>query len=111
MEWTPDPDWSSYFEYLKTLNRNKILMEWNDLLLSEGEYQVAYRIESKADYLYEIVKRLIYESESKDEESIDFGELHQIIFGRTLTAVESDYYNTVATAAVLASLRGENSFA
>ena len=111
LEWTPEPDWSAYFEYQKTLNRNKILMEWNDLLLSEGEYQVAYRIENKAEYLYEIIKRLLYDSESKEEESIDFGELHEIIFDRPLTAVESDYYNTEATASVLASLRGENSFA
>lgn len=111
VEWMPEPDWPDSFRIKKEINRNQLLIEWNDLLLSEGEYEVAYRIENRADALIETIDKLIHVSSSPDEETADFAFVHEIIFGRALTAEESDWYNSEAVASVMDSLRGGNSFA
>ena len=69
---------------------------WEEVLSTEGEYEVAYRLEQDAEELRRITNRLLYDSGKGYSESFDMGRFGEIVFGRAFTQVESDYYSDYA---------------
>lgn len=108
-DWYPEIWWKEAFLVRKTQNYTKIQLAWEDLLDSEGEYEVAYRLEQNAQKIIELIDKLIHESDSKEEDDFNMGWLLQLLLGRALTAEESDWYSETSTSIALDSLRGENS--
>ena len=109
-EWTPERYWSPTFAERKTRNHSRISLIWEDVLLSEGEYEVAYRLEQNADKIISLIERLLYDSDAKEEDDFNIGWLQELLFNRVLTATEADWYEEEATSRTIDSLRGENSF-
>lgn len=107
-EWQPAPHWHASFLQRKTENYHKILSLWNEILDTEGEYEVAYRLESNATELIRLLERLLYSSDSTIEDDFNMGRFIELLIGRALTAVESDWYSEMAREAAMDSLRGEN---
>ena len=108
-EWQPAPYWHTSFLQRKTENYHKISALWKETLETEGEYEVAYRLESNASEFIRLVERLLYSSDSVVEDDFNMGRFLEMLIGRPLTAFESDYYSEMAREAAMDSLRGENS--
>lgn len=108
-EWQPAPYWHASFLQRKTENYHKISTLWKETLENEGEYEVAYRLESNASEFIRLVERLLYSSDSTIEDDFNMGRFLEMLIGRPLTAFESDYYSEMAREAAMDSLRGENS--
>ena len=109
-EWQPAPYWHASFLERKTENYYKISAIWQETLETDGEYEVAYRIESNATELIRLLERLLYSSDSTIEDDFNIGRFIELLIGRALTAFESDAYSELAREAAMDSLRGENSF-
>ena len=108
-EWQPAPYWHSTFLERKTVNYHRISTLWKEILLTEGEYEVAYRLESHATEFIRLVERLLYSSDSTVEDDFNMGRFIELLANRPLTAHESDMYTEMAREAAMDSLRGENS--
>ena len=108
-EWQPAPYWRASFLQRKTENYHKILAIWNETIETEGEHEVAYRLESNATELLRLLERLLYSSDSTVEDDFNLSRFIELLIGRALTAFESDAYSELAREAALDSLRGENS--
>lgn len=107
--WTPAPYWHASFLQRKTENYHKIQALWRETLETEGEYEVAYRLENNATELLRLLERLLYSSDSTVEDDFNLGRFVELLIGRALTAIESDAYNESAREAAIEALRGENS--
>lgn len=107
--WYPAPYWHSTFLQRKTENYYKIITLWKETLENEGEYEVAYRLESSATELFRLLERLLYSSDSAVEDDFNMGRFIELLIGRPLTAIESDAYAESAREMAMDSLRGENS--
>ena len=110
-EWQPEYYWTPTFLLRKTSNHRKILLLWEETLTTEGEYEIAYRLEQNASKIKQLIEKLIYDSDSKEEDDFNMGWLLSLLLNRTLTAVESDWYNETSMSMALDSLRGDNSIA
>lgn len=108
-EWQPAPYWHSAFLERKTVNYHHISTLWRETLVTEGEYEVAYRLESNATEFIRLVERLLYSSDSSVEDDFNMGRFIELLVNRPLTATESDMYTEIAREAAMDSLRGENS--
>ena len=108
-EWQPAPYWHTSFLQRKVENYHKISTLWEETLETEGEYEVAYRLESNATEIIRLLERLLYSSDSTIEDDFNMGRFIELLIGRSLTAVESDAYSELAREAAMDSLRGENS--
>lgn len=107
--WQPAPYWHASFLQRKTENYHKIKAIWEETLATEGEYEVAYRLENSASELTRLVERLLYSSDSTVEDDFNLSRFIELLFGRMLSATESDMYNEIARESAIESLRGENS--
>lgn len=108
-EWQPAPYWHSTFLERKTVNYHRISTLWKEILSTEGEYEVAYRLENNATEFIRLVERLLYSSDSSVEDDFNMGRFIELLINRPLTASESDMYTEMAREAAMDSLRGENS--
>ena len=108
-EWQPAPYWHASFLERKKQTYHKIYALWKETLLTEGEYEVAHRLESNATEIIRLLERLLYSSDSVVEDDFNLSRFIELLIGRALTAFESDSYNEIAREAALDSLRGENS--
>lgn len=108
-EWQPAPYWHNTFLERKTVNYHRISTLWKEILSNEGEYEVAYRLESNATEFIRLVERLLYSSDSTVEDDFNMGRFIELLINRPLSAYESDMYTEMAREAAMDSLRGENS--
>lgn len=108
-EWQPAPYWHASFLVRKTVTYHTISALWKEVLATEGEYEVAYRLEEHAQELLRIVERLLYSSDSSVEDDFNMGRFIELLIQRPLTSAESDMYSEMARESAMDSLRGENS--
>ncbi len=108
-DWQPAPYWHASFLERKHRNFNMINTVWKETLNKEGEYEVAYRLESNATEFTHLVERLLYASDSTVEDDFNMSRFIELLINRPLTAEESDAYTEMAREAAMDSLRGENS--
>lgn len=108
-EWQPAPYWHATFLERKTVNYHRISTLWKETISTEGEYEVAYRLENNATEFIRLVERLLYSSDSSVEDDFNMGRFIELLINRPLTASESDTYTEMAREAAMDSLRGENS--
>lgn len=108
-EWQPAPYWHASFLQRKTENYYKISAIWSEVLETEGEYEVAYRLESNASEITKLIERLLYSSDSSVDDDFNMGRFIELLIGRPLSAFESDEYNEMARESAIESIRGRNS--
>lgn len=87
--------WSTSFKVNKKVIKSQLQAIWEDTLDSQGEYEVAYRLNGKAEELNSILDTLFY---SSDSTRVDFnmGAFMTLIKGEALTQQEADWLEDVA---------------
>ena len=108
-EFDAAPYWRGSFLERKYSNYHKISALWQETLATEGEYEVAFRLENNATEFTRLVERLLYASDSTIEDDFNMSRFVELLIGRALTAEESDYYTEIARESAIDALRGENS--
>lgn len=108
-EFDAAPYWRGSFLERKYSNYHKISALWQETLATEGEYEVAFRLENNATEFIRLVERLLYASDSTIEDDFNMSRFVELLIGRALTAYESDHYTEIAREAAMDALRGENS--
>lgn len=95
---TYDPDsvgWSANFKADKKVVKSQLQSMWEDVLLSDGEYEVAYRINNRAREINDILDVLFYDSDSS-RVSFNLSAFMNIILDRALTQNEADWLEGIA---------------
>ena len=108
-QWQPEIYWTPSFHQRKLQTYYTLTQVWAEILENDGEYETAYRIESNAQEIKDLIQRLIYDSDSQLEDEINLARLLTLLFGRAISAFEADYYTETAQSMVQDTLMGENS--
>lgn len=95
----PKGHWTDSMRARKIGIHAQLSAMFEDVLTAEGEYEVAYRLEQNASRLHDVTNRLLYESSKDYAETFDIGTFCEILFGKPLTQMESDYYSDLGYSA------------
>lgn len=107
-DWTPAPYWNTTWLQRKTSFYVTLYSEWSNALHSEGAYQLANRMENKAEYFNHLIDRILHASDDTVEDTANVNEIIQFLLGRTLTAEESDMYTEQAGDYIRDAIMGDS---
>ena len=107
-DWTPASYWNTSYTLHKATMRETIMDKWLTAIEREGAYQLAYRLENKAEYYRRTVDRVIHFSDSPFEDSMNLNEIITFLTGQALTAEESDRYASQAYDRIRDSIIGDS---
>lgn len=93
----PRPWWRDNMRARKYGIHATLSLLWGEVLEGfDDQYELAFRIEQKAEELRKVTNRLLYDSDSGYDDSPDMGRFGEIVFGKPFTQAESDYYSDYA---------------
>lgn len=102
----PPQNRTQSFVFRKTTNFHKVEFIWKETLYREGEYEVAYRLEGHAQEFIDLINKLLYDSDSKNDDEFCMSQFVTLLTSQALTASESDYYDSEAAYRATDTLRG-----
>lgn len=108
VDFEPPNNRTETFIFRKTMNHANIQIHWEETLATEGEYEVAYRLENSADEFYALCEKLLYDSNSESDDQFMLSQFVTMLTGRALTAWEADEYDSRAAVIANDVIRGFN---
>lgn len=95
-DWKPATYWPTSFAERKATYRCTIYDKWMQAIETEGAFELAFRLENKAEMYHRMIDRVIYFSDSVSEDLMNLNEIITFLTGAKLTAEESDKYASEA---------------
>lgn len=92
--WAPASYWTTSYAAMKSTYRTAIYDKWMQAINNEGAYQLAYRLENNAMLYHRMIDRVIHFSDSVSEDRANLNEIITFLTGHSLTAEESDRYES-----------------
>lgn len=95
-DWHPASYWPTTYAERKATYRCTIYDKWMQAIETEGAFELAFRLENRAEMYHRMIDRVIHFSDSVSEDLMNLNEIISFLTGTKLTAEESDKYASEA---------------